>query len=139
MEFWVAHSGFLLGARFGFYGMLGAAPPRMIGFVLRSVRVASAHGLWLGFLQSRAFHYACMEQTGQPKHYICAERGDVNYRKEAEKKETKIPCLHYYHHIIPDMQFSYDSFARLDLVFGTSHKAAEALLEDFKQGRVDLE
>ena len=59
--------------------------------------------------------------------------------KEAEKKETHIPCLHYYHHIIPDKQFSYDSFARLDLVFGTAHKAAETLLDDFRSGKVDLE
>eukprot|EP01046_Picozoa_sp_COSAG06_P040664 COSAG06_NODE_4947_length_3839_cov_5.234383_2_plen_69_part_00 len=40
--------------------------------------------------------------------------------------------------IIPDQQFSYDSFARLDLVFGTQHKAAEALLEECRAGTIDL-
>ena len=32
----------------------------------------------------------------------------------------------------------YDSFARLDLVFGTQHKAAEALLEECRAGTIDL-
>jgi hypothetical protein len=40
--------------------------------------------------------------------------------------------------IIPDQQFSYDSFARLDLVFGTQHKAGEALLEECRKGTIDL-
>eukprot|EP00746_Dinoflagellata_sp_MGD_P127274 gnl/MRDRNA2_/MRDRNA2_61895_c0_seq1.p1 gnl/MRDRNA2_/MRDRNA2_61895_c0~~gnl/MRDRNA2_/MRDRNA2_61895_c0_seq1.p1 ORF type:complete len:472 (-),score=26.18 gnl/MRDRNA2_/MRDRNA2_61895_c0_seq1:519-1934(-) len=139
MEVWAEHSGLLIGARFGYFGMPGGMCPGLIGYILRAVRVASVHGLWLGYLHTRKFHYECMEQTGQPKHYYFAERGDVNYRKEAEKMETHIPSLHYYHHIIPDMQFSYDSFARLDLVFGTAHKAAEGLLNDFKKGKVNLE
>ena len=59
-------------------------------------------------------------------------------RREGEAKGAHIPCLHYYHHIIPDQQFSYDSFARLDLVFGTQHKAAEVLLEPCRNGAVRL-
>ena len=35
-------------------------------------------------------------------------------------------------------QFSYDSFARLDLVYGTQHKAGEVLLDECKAGSIDL-
>ena len=40
--------------------------------------------------------------------------------------------------MIPDQQFSYDSFVKLDLVFGTQHKAGEALMKECREGKIDL-
>lgn len=42
------------------------------------------------------------------------------------------------HNDLMAWQFSYDSFARLDLVFGTQHKASEALLEQCRAGTINL-
>ena len=50
MEFWAAHTSSLLGARTGWYGRGGVPTP--LGYIARAHRVASAHGLWLGFLQA---------------------------------------------------------------------------------------
>lgn len=132
MEFWAAHTGFLLGARTGWYGSGGVPTP--LGLICRHLRVASAHGLWLGFLQSRTFH----DLSCEGGRYVVAARQSADARLEGEPKGATIPCLHYYHHIIPDQQFSYDSFARLDLVFGTQHKVAEVLLQDCRAGTLDL-
>ena len=131
MEFWAAHSAFLLGARTGV-----SKRPTPIGHILGMLRVASAHGLWMSFIQGRTFH----DIQCDGEKYILAERENDSwtFRKEGERRGTHIPCLHYYHHIIPDQQFSYDSFARLDLVFGTQHKAAEALFEECRAGTIDL-
>ena len=132
MEFWAAHTGFLVGARTGYYGSGGVPTP--LGFIARHLRVASAHGLWLGFLQTRTFHDLCCNG----ERYFIAARGSRQVRAEGEKRGARIPCLHYYHHLIPDQQYSYDSFARLDLVFGTQHKAAEVLYGECRSGSIRL-
>ena len=130
MEFWAAHSGFLLGARTGWYGSGGVPTP--LGFICRHHRVASAHGLLLGFLQTRTFH----DLFCGGERYFVARRESRQFRYEGERRGAHIPCLHYYHHLVPDQQFSYDSFARLDLVFGTQHKVSEALLQECRAGTV---
>jgi hypothetical protein len=133
MEFWAAPTGFLVGARTGWYGWGGVPTP--LGFITRHLRVASAHGLWLGFLQTRSFHDLCC----QGQRYFVASRENPQYRAEGEKPGAHIPSLHYYHHLIPDQQFSYDSYARLDLVFGTQHKAAEVLYDECRHGAIKLD
>ena len=133
MEFWAAHTGFLVGARTGWYGWGGVPTP--LGFITRHLRVASAHGLWLGFLQTRSFHDLCC----QGQRYFVASRENPQYRAEGEKPGAHIPSLHYYHHLIPDQQFSYDSYARLDLAFGTQHKAAEVLYDECRHGAIKLD
>ena len=80
----------------------------------------------------------CRERGGGPGVYFFARREARHFRSEGEAKGAKIPCLHYYHHLVPDQQFSYDSFARLDLVFNTQHKVGEVLRDECRKGAIDL-
>lgn len=69
--------------------------------------VASAHGLWISFIQGRTFHDI---QAGEK--YIIAKRENStkDFRREGEKHgHTRFPCLHYYHRecsIVPALQFA---------------------------------
>jgi hypothetical protein len=90
MEFWSAHTAFLLGARTGL-----SKRPTPIGHILGMLRVASAHGLWISFIQGRTFHDIQMDGL----RYTVAKRENSakDFRREGERKGARIPCLHYYH------------------------------------------
>ena len=85
-------------------------------------------------MTSRSSKRLCCEG----RSYFLARRENPRFRSEGEKRGAHIPCLHYYHHMVPDQQFSYDSFARLDLVYGTQHKVGEALRDECRRGVIDL-
>lgn len=91
MEFWAGHTAFLLGARTGV-----SKRPTPLGHILGMLRVASAHGLWISFIQGRTFH----DIQCDGEQYILAERenkGNKDFRRDGERKGAHIPCLHYYH------------------------------------------
>ena len=85
MEFWSAHTAFLLGARTGV-----SKRPTPIGHILGMLRVASAHGLWISFIQGRTFHDIQMDGL----RYTVAKRENSakDFRREGERKEG-VPLL----------------------------------------------
>ena len=88
MEFWMAHSGFLLGARTGWYGSGGVPTP--LGLILRHHRVASAHGLWLGFLQALTHP---LKPPGRPGH----QRTDLTARLVPHRARLSVAQSREFH------------------------------------------